>query len=257
MVPLDSIQIGADEQGHFDSDIEDSLRLVPVFDSALAFAQRHPPTRFRHRYSAITADSLWNVTVSLHQSHLFVAGKTHLQVTVSIPGSVRVRFYEREGEHLRLLLATGTDDPVSDTLRDVNGDAVNDFLLSDYSSAGCCPRERYHVWCYGPSTHRLGPEQEFFNATFLPAQHTILGFGYGHPGDVEVYTLRWHGTATDTAEYGEPIGDRPGYFRMMTRQANGSFAEHQRKGLPLAYRSMKGYDWVIDSPDDGAGKTRR
>ncbi|RYD93358.1 MAG: hypothetical protein EOP50_11260 [Sphingobacteriales bacterium] len=137
------------------NDTADSLRLLPVLDSALAWTLQQRAARFRHEYETMTNDSLWNVHVSLAQGPILVSNRTHLEVKVNTPGAVEIRFYERSKGHFRLLLKADTDEPVSDTLRDVNGDGITDFLLSDYSSAGCCPRERWHVWCYLPATGAL------------------------------------------------------------------------------------------------------
>jgi hypothetical protein len=132
---------------------------------------------------------------------------------------------------------------VDDTIKDINGDHLKDFLVHWYPSSGCCRRDIYYTFLYqtdGSFTHRYN----FINPTFSPSEKIIRGLGYGHPGDVELYKYKWNGLRVDTIEMIFPDTLRKRYhifkrWKDVDNYTAGKFIKH----IPKEYQNIESYDW--------------
>jgi len=76
---------------------------------------------------------------------------------------------------------------INDTIRDINGDGFNDFVVNWYGSNGCCLKAFSNVYLLRPDKKIFSNNLEFINPTFSPTEKIIRGVCYGYPGETEMY----------------------------------------------------------------------
>lgn len=79
----------------------------------------------------------------------------------------------------------------ADTLLDVNQDGFKDYMVSQYSSAGCCPRDDKVAYLYNPQNGSF-KTVGFFNPEFDDQHKVVYEMDYGHPGEVSISKSRWN-----------------------------------------------------------------
>ena len=138
---------------------------------------------------------------------------------------------------------------INDSIVDINGDKVKDFLVYSYSNSGCCMRNLYTVYLYDKEVDEFRHKYSFLNPTFSPKDKRIRGFGYGQPGTVDLYKYKWNGFEIDTLELisslrnpidGKKVSDT--FYRF---NKNGEIIEKLLQ-LPKEYLNIDGIEWFLD-----------
>lgn len=138
---------------------------------------------------------------------------------------------------------------MNDTIRDINGDGFNDFVVNWYGSNGCCLKAFSNVYLLRPDKKIFSNNLEFINPTFSPTEKIIRGVCYGYPGETEMYKYKWDGDTIETLEYvsyeKNKRGEKTGKILVTKhRPYDGNAKIIKRLNLiPKEYKSIDGYDW--------------
>lgn len=140
-----------------------------------------------------------NMFAAFHFGHIFSTDKKHLVVKRFINeydgfrGSLFADIYILKNNRFKKVVAdTANIGYYEDTLIDMNVDGFKDFVVSQYSTAGCCPRDDKTAFLYDEKSGGF-KETGFFNATFDNANKLIYEMDYGHPGEVAIEKSKWKG----------------------------------------------------------------
>ena len=138
---------------------------------------------------------------------------------------------------------------VNDTIRDINGDGLNDFVVDWYGSTGCCLKAFSDVYLIRNDKKTFSNNFEFINPTFSPKENIIRGVCYGHPGETEMYKYKWNGETVDTLEYvyyeTDDKGVKTGKVIISDKESYLSNFQIIKRlnSVPSEYKKIEGYDW--------------
>jgi hypothetical protein len=168
------------------------------------------------------------------------------------PGDTYYDIYIKQKDSFVHVLSHKQDDAnAPDTLLDVNGDGMKDYLINWYGNIGCCLKNFYAVYLYQPQTGTFSEMYTFINPTFSAKEKVIRGVEYGHPGETSMYKYRWNGLQVDSLEsiYFEKndIGEKTGkIIRNIVLNNNWETTRKQKLNqAPAEYRRIYGYDWFL------------
>jgi len=222
----------------------DSIRLSNVLHIVLTYADcnKHRNS-FQHEFEMTPDDSSFNVTAQMIYGNLFASNRKHLLVRRTVPwGAICNVFLLDNGNFKNVCEREQLGMTyIDDTLRDVNGDGYNDFLVHWYPSSGCCRRDVYNAFLYQPQTGAFTNDYEFINPTFSTKEKIIRGVEYGHPGEVGLYKYKWNGLKVDTIEFVYPFVNHKGKFVKTKKQ---EYRPTEKDGivlssLPIEYKRIK------------------
>lgn len=182
----------------------DSLLILQTLADALVIADRNKTkTSFSFEFNQPFEDSSEEIKTALVMGNLFDENNKHLLIRRVTPAEVGLTIYSIEKNNFKLI-AERTEwklNYLNDTIRDINGDSFNDYIVHTYPSSGCCLADVYHVYLYQQQTGAFTSPYKFLNPTFYPEEKTILGLTYDHPGKAGLYKFTWAGKQIDTIEY--------------------------------------------------------
>jgi hypothetical protein len=132
-----------------------------------------------------------------------------------------------------------------DTLIDVNADKNLDFVVSQYSGAGCCPRDARVAYLYNSSNGKF-EVVNFFNPEFDDKNKLVYQYGYGHPGEVPMDKYKWVGYKLVQVEsiYPDYAEGRRDSFVKPYRYIKTSFPSEKTKTIkevPKEYKKLDMY----------------
>ena len=230
----------------------DSINLAKFLNHAIKIAELNIDfDRFNKEYVEIMSDSSYQVKVSVHSDFYFTKANPHLIIRRNTPSSIYINIYSKKNNQFLKVLSHEQWDMtyVNDTIQDINGDGLKDFVVNWYGSSGCCLKAFSNVYLLRSNKKTFSNNFEFINPTFSPKKKIIRGVCYGHPSETEMYKYKWNGEAIDTLEYisyekndkGKKTGkiivsnDRPytGRYKVMKRLSS----------VPKEYTEIEGYDW--------------
>lgn len=235
------------EKEHF----RDSIALEEILQHALLVAGTHGDSdRYRVTYSVWMPDSAYQADVDVNSDFHFSKTQPHVVIRRNTPKAINIDIYIKDKDYYRKVLSheEWALTYVNDTVRDINGDGLLDFVVNWYGSNGCCLKAFSNVYLQRPD-HTFSDDFEFFNPTFSPGEKMIRGVCYGHPGETEMYKYHWHGEALDTLEYVhyemDAQGKKTGKVILSTAQPYGEGYRILRKlrTVPQEYKKIEGYDW--------------
>lgn len=227
----------------------DSLRL----DFALRDAFKTAKNQFQNdnffmEYDIQPDDSSFTVHLEIEIGDIFKNGSKYFLLRRHTPGATYLNIYRVNGGQVEKVLTRKQAGMsyVGDTIFDVNGDEINDFLVHWYPSSGCCRRNTYSVYLNKPSG-MFTSDYEFINPTFSANEKIIRGVGYGHPGEVELYKYKWNGYQIDTIEFIYPEVSKVGqYIKTKKREYYPTTESGQLlKGLPKEYSNISSINWFL------------
>jgi len=129
---------------------------------------------------------------------------------------------------------------------DVNGDGYKDFVMENYSSNGCCPRDDEYAYLYKPIDGSLTNGEELFNPTYFPKDKLTYIMGYGWPGFVTMYKCKWNGYKLDTIEdIKADTAHKNMYF--VSNYITGK--DYSVKGLPKEYKHLNSTEYFASAWD--------
>jgi hypothetical protein len=236
-------------------DRSDSIQMANILNSALQFAdQNKHRENFRHGFETVTEDSGVNVTVEITFNNIFERKRKHLLILRIAPAEVYVDIFLLENkETFKPLLSKRQSGMtyVDDSIRDVDGDRYEDFLIHWYPSSGCCLAEMYNVYLYQPQTGGFAKDFEFINPTFFPHKKLILGLEYGHIGETGLYKYKWNGAQVDTIEFIYPAFNQKS---VLVKTIKPEYRPTTKDGvvlkrLPDEYKKMdsNSVNWFMDN----------
>ncbi|WP_207532971.1 hypothetical protein [Desertivirga arenae] len=249
-----SIQDTTQKPSHFDQqNYADSIRLRELLDSALTLAGGYIHlNEFIKKYEVTPDDSSQNFEITIRFGSLFSKNKKHLLIRRRSTSSTYMDLYILKADKFESVLSREQESMsyLRDTIRDVNGDGLKDFLVHWYPSSGCCRRNVYNVYLLRPDNRTFTKDYEFINPTFFPKEGIIRGVGYGHPGEVELYKCKWRGLKVDTIEFIYPdrtdtISRR--YFKTKKyRHSSDEITKTIIADVPIEYHRIEDYEWFND-----------
>lgn len=162
----------------------------------------------------------------------------------------KLELYEFTDQHQRRLLynAESWSNLDEEFISDVNGDGAQDYIIKWQNTNGCCRRDHYSIWAYNSKENRFSEMIDILNAKFFPKEKLVYGMTYGHPGQTELFKLKWKTFDTlDTLAFlntkntfaeNKPIP----YFRYYTKN-NGKRTHHKLKYPPSEFKRRMPEYW--------------
>lgn len=256
--PKDSIQLAHEKEERerviaqkerIEEERKDSLGMVRFLNDVLQKVKRHEgKSIFTENYTEKETDSMYQVEVKINSGFFFSKKNPHLIIRRNTPNHAYIDIFSKTNKTYKKVLShkqwlmtyTG------DTIQDINGDGLKDFVVNWYGATGCCLKGFNNVYLQRQDQKSFAEGLEFINPTFSPKEGIIRGICYGQPGETEMYKYKWNGEQVDTVEYvsyqrntkgktGKVIvskdrnGEKPGYKVLNT--------------VPKEYRKIKDYDW--------------
>ena len=231
-------------------DNADSLRLDKILQDAIKIAnQNFGKEKFVGKYD-VTTDSI-SVSVEINLDYYFTKENPHLIIRRNDPDAIYIDIYSKADSKFEKVVSheQWKIEYMNDTIRDINGDGFNDFVINWYGSNGCCLKAFSNIYLLRPDKKTFSHNFEFINPTFSPREKIIRGVCYGHPGETEMYKYKWNGEKVDTLEYvyydKNPKGVKTGKVVVSTGRTHGDKNKILKtlNSVPTEYRKIEGYDW--------------
>lgn len=236
-----------------DEDKLDSTRLEKVLKIAIDTAyQRIAQDKFKSAF-IIKCDTAFDVNVEINSDYHFTNKNPHLFIRRVSPYAVLIDIYSKTDNKFINVISheQWTLTYVNDTIRDINGDGIKDFIVNWYGSNGCCLKGFSNVYLTRADKKSFSRNFEFINPTFSPKEKVIRGVCYGHPGETEMYKYKWDGENIDTIEYisfaKDDKGKKTDKIDISNRESyNGKFKILRKVNMiPNEYKKIEGYDWFV------------
>lgn len=229
----------------------DSIKLDKVLSDALKIAiPEINQKKFEKKYT-VSLGNENDVQVKLNIDNFFSKDNSHLIIRRYSPGEVNINIYSKDGKNFKKVLShkEWTMTYVNDTIRDINGDGLKDFVVNWYGSSGCCLKAFSNIYLLRKDKKEFSKDFEFINPTFSPEEKIIRGVAYGHPGQTEIYKYKWNGEAVDTLEYiyydTDEEGKKNGKIIISKKRAYSKNKRDIKKlnSIPAEYKKIEGFDW--------------
>jgi len=230
----------------------DSLKLDMVLQDALKKANQNiRKDRFVEKYEFMDETNIVKVEINL--DYHFVKTTPHLIIRRNTPEAIYIDIYSKGEDKFEKVVSheQWAITYVNDTIKDVNGDGINDFIVNWYGSSGCCLKAFSDVYILRQDKKTFSDFFEFINPTFSPKERIVRGVCYGQPGDTEMYKYKWNGEKVDTLEYvfyqRNEKGVKTGKVVVSTDESGGDNYRIIKiiNSVPTEYRKIQGYDWFI------------
>lgn len=232
-----------------EQDYADSIRLDRVLQDALKIANQNiKKDKFIMKYE-VSPDSI-PVSVEINLDSHFTKTNPHLIIRRNEISVIYIDIYRKGERKFEKVVSheQWTLTYVNDTIQDINGDGLKDFVVNWYGASGCCLKAFSNVYLLRQDKNAFSENFEFINPTFSPKERIVRGVCYGHPGETEMYKYKWNGEKVDTLEYvsyernekgktGKVIisTDRPYGNKFKTLKVLNS--------VPTEYEKIEGYNW--------------
>ena len=231
-------------------DYTDSLRIDNILQDALKIAyQNISKNKFIKEYKVLP-DSI-PITVEINLDYHFTRSSPHLIIKRNEPSVIYIDIFSKNDSKFEKVISheQWALTYVNDTIRDINGDGLNDFIVNWYGSSGCCLKAFSNVYLLRQDKKAFSMNFEFINPTFSPKEKIIRGICYGNPSETEMYKYKWKGEKIDTLEYvsyeTNDQGIKTGRILISSdRRFNKEFKTLKAlNSVPKEYRKIEGYDW--------------
>lgn len=235
----------------------DSIRLDKVLQDALKIANQNiGKNRFIKKYE-VSPDSI-PVGVEINLDYHFTKANPHLIIRRNDPSAIYIDIYSKGDSKFKKVVSheEWTMTYVNDTIRDINGDGINDFVVNWYGATGCCLKAFSNVYLLRHNKKTFSENFEFINPTFSPKEKIVRGICYGHPGETEMYKYKWNGEQIDTLEYvsydKNNKGVKTGKIIISADKPYGDIIKTLKvlNSVPTEYRKIEGYDWFTGNGYD-------
>ncbi len=227
----------------------DSLRLNNVLQGALKIANQNiNKDKFIKKYE-VSPDSI-TVSVEINLDYHFSKTNPHLIIRRNKQSAIYIDVYAKGKNKFERVISheQWSMTYVNDTIRDINGDGLNDFVVNWYGSNGCCLKAFSNVYLLRKDKKAFSENFEFINPTFSPKEKIIRGVCYGHPGETEMYKYKWNGEKVDTLEYvsyERNETEKTGKIVVSTDRPYGDKFKTLKvlNSVPTEYKKIEGYNW--------------
>lgn len=236
-----------------ESEKRDSISMQGILNRAISKVKPHLTEKLYKTSYEEENDHLGIITVNISIGKFFSKKERHVLVHRSNFGVIHFNFFSINENELKEILhhEQWALTYVSDTIRDINGDQLKDFVINSYGSAGCCLKAASQVYLRKDDAKKFTDAFHFINPTFSPKEGIIRGICYGHPGETEMYKYKWNEATVDTLEFisfqRNLKGEKTGKFM----RSNKRFHFKKNKGnqvlrkVPKEYEGIYGYDWFL------------
>lgn len=243
-----------EEQNHIDS-----LHLSKILDNALKIANENAEKlNFKKSYSEKMINSSNNVDVEINLDYHFTKKNPHWIIRRIAPNTIYIDVFSKHNNVLKKVLSheEWAMTYVNDTIQDVNGDNIKDFVVNWYGASGCCLKAFKNVYLLKNDEKTFSQGNEFINPTFSPNEKIIRGVCYGHPGYTEMYKYKWNGETVDTLEYVFYETEKDNSEKKTGRIIISNHEPYHKdfkilkivKKVPREYKKIFGYDWFLGNP---------
>jgi len=197
-----------------------------------------------------------NMYATFQFGNIFSPGRKHLLVKRFIneydgyETSLFSDIYILKGNRFVRLISDTADIGYSDdAIEDVNLDGFKDFTVSQYSGAGCCPRDDRIAYLYNNNNGEF-ETVGFFNPEFDNKNKLIYEMNYGHPGEVSITKNKWNGVKKVEVESISPthFENRVDSFvrpYSYTKIIYPSGKEVIIKSVPDEYKKLRNFEYFI------------
>ena len=232
-----------------EQDYIDSLRLDKVLQNALKIANQNiSKNKFVEKYDVLP-DSI-PISVEINLDYHFTKMSPHLVIKRNEPGAIYIDIFSKNENNFEKVVSheQWSMTYVSDTIRDINGDGLNDFVVNWYGSSGCCLKAFSNIYLLQQDKNAFSESFEFINPTFSPKEKIIRGICYGHPGETEMYKYKWNGEKVDTMEYVSYERNENGKTGKIIISTSRPYDDKYKilnvlNSVPIEYNRIDGYDW--------------
>lgn len=237
-------------------DYADSIRLAIVLQDALKIANQNINTdKFIKKYEVLP-DSI-PVSIEINLDYHFTKTNPHLIIRRSEPNNVFIDIYIKGENKFKKVISheQWLMTYVNDTIQDINGDGLNDFVVNWYGANGCCLKAFSNVYLLRQDNKAFSENFEFINPTFSPREKIIRGVCYGHPGETEMYKYKWNGEKVDTLEYVFYERNKKGKTGNIIISSERPYGDKYKvikilNSVPTEYRKIEGYDWFTGNDNN-------
>lgn len=227
----------------------DSIRLDKILQDALKIAyQNFGKEKFVKKYDVAT-DSI-PVSVEVNLDYYFTKENPHLIIRRNDPSAIYIDIYSKADSKFEKVVSheQWTMTYVNDTIRDINGDGLNDFVVNWYGANGCCLKAFSNVYLLRQDRKSFSENFEFINPTFSLKEKIVRGVCYGHPGETEMYKYKWNGEKVDTLEYVSYERNEKGKTGKIIISTDRPYGDKFKilkvlNSVPTEYKKIEGYDW--------------
>jgi hypothetical protein len=228
-----------------------NLLLENALKNALAVAQEVVNRKYYFtEFEIPNKDSFTVVTVNITMGHLFSNKQKHLLIRRITLWGVYIDLFLVTDEVLKSVIYREQYGMtyIKDTIRDINGDGLKDFVIHWSPSSGCCKRDIYSVYLSQADQETFINEYRFVNPTFSPKEKLVRGVGYGYPEAISLYKYKWDGIMIDPIEFiYHDVTNKGKYIRTATRKHNPSEKDGELLDtVPKEYHYIDGFDWFTD-----------
>ncbi|MCL9807047.1 hypothetical protein NAT51_16045 [Flavobacterium amniphilum] len=256
--PKDSIQLAHEKEERerviaqkerLEEERKDSLYMVKFLNDVLQKVNGYEgKSIFTENYTVAETDNTYQIKVKISSGFFFSKNSPHLIIRRNTPNDAYIDVFSKTGKEYKKVLShkqwlmtyTG------DTLQDINGDGLKDFVVNWYGSSGCCLKGFSNVYLQRKDQKSFSQGFEFINPTFSPKEGMIRGICYGHPGETEMYKYKWNGEQVDTIEYVSYQRNTKGKTGkvMVSKDRFGKSPDAKiRNTVPKEYTKIKEYNW--------------
>ena len=239
------------------NDNADNTSPDKILQEALKIANQNiDKDRFVQKYE-VSSDCI-PISVEIDLDYHFTKANPHLIIRRSELSVIYIDIYTKiDGKFEKVLShEQWTMEYVDDTVLDINGDGLNDFVVNWYGSNGCCLKAFSNVYLLRADKISFSNDFEFVNPTFSPKEKIVRGVCYGHPGETEMYKYKWNGEQIDTLEYVSYQKNEEGVKTGKIIISTGGQYDNKSKllrvldSVPKEYREIQGYDWFTGNGYD-------
>jgi hypothetical protein len=229
----------------------DSLILLKVLEGSLKLATENIGKGMFHKEYEVRQQGDFKITIEISLDHHFSNQYSHLIIRRISPDAVYLDIYSVNENEFKKLISYEQWAMVyrKDTIVDVNGDGLKDFVVNGYGANGCCLKAFDDVYLAREDHKTFSKSFQFLNPTFSPLEKIIRGVCYGFAGETSMYKYKWNGERVDTLEYisyeKDEYGKKTGKV-IATKHASLRKNERilkQFDSVPNEYTTIAGYDW--------------
>jgi len=241
----------------------DSINADKILGEALKVAEQHKAQdKFEKSYVETMPDSSYQVEVEISSGFYFSSKFPHLIIRRKTPSSIYIDIFSKNDKQFQKVISheQWILEYTGDTIRDINGDGLKDFIVNWYGSTGCCLKGFSNVYLQRLDKKTFSNSFEFINPTFSPKEQIIRGVCYGHPGETEMYKYKWNKETVDTVEYiYYEKNDKGAKTGKLIVSNNLPYSDNHKvlkrlSHMPVEYRKIEGYDWFTDNLDKNGNR---
>jgi hypothetical protein len=225
---------------------DDSLELEKVLSDALKISEQNSNKyKLKKKYTVSSG-----LEVELNLDNHFAKDLQHLiihrygvyGVYIDIYSKVDRKFEKVISYELETITYRG------DTIRDINGDGLKDFVVEWYGASGLNLKAFSIVYLLKQDKKTFSEQFNFINPTFSPQEKIIRGVCYGPSGETDIYKEKWNGEKTEIIEFVSYEKDKKGKKtgKIIVTKENSDENKKVIKRLnsvPDEYTKIYGYDW--------------